>query len=115
MGDKNDREDMPLLMSRSLMFKAIMEYSLDSIFFKDKDLRFIYANKSMATRNGFKDPVEMYGKNDFDFISESTAKGLFEIEKSILETGHPVIGKIEKLTRLNGSEAWAKPLECLNK
>ena len=40
-------------------------------------------------------------------MSEKDAKEIFEIEKSIYETGRPIIGKIEKLTRLNGETTWA--------
>ena len=113
MGDKKNRtackgrDDKIPLISRLLMFETIMDYSFDSIYFKDKDFRFIYVNKNKAIRHGIKNPAEMNGKTDFDFISESNAKEIFELENSILETGHPIIGKIEKLTLLNGSTTWA--------
>lgn len=94
-------------ISGQLMFKAIMDHSVDSIYFKDKDFRFICVNKNKAIRHGFKSPNEMNGKTDFDFISRENAKIILKAEKSILEKGQPIIGQIEKLTRLDGTTTWA--------
>lgn len=46
----------------------------------------------------------MIGKTDFDYICERDSKKFFDEEKSILETGHPIIGKIEESTWLDGSK-----------
>ena len=98
---------MTPFISELSMFKNIIDNSLDSIYFKDKEFRFVFVNKNKAIRHGIINPSEMTGKTDFDYISESDAKEIFEVEKSILETGNPVIARIEKLTRLDGSTTWA--------
>ena len=90
-----------------LMFKTIMKYSQDSIYFKDNDCRFIVVNNIKAEKHGVADPAQMIGKTDFDYFSEDIARAIHESEKTIMTTGKPVIGKIEKLTRLDGRTTWS--------
>ena len=72
------RDDRTPLISRLLMFDTIMDNSIDSIYFKDKDFQFIYVNKNKAIRHWIRNPNEMNGKTDFDFISESNAKKILK-------------------------------------
>jgi len=103
---KNLDDKIPSV-SKLLMFNTIMDNSIDSIYFKDKDFRFIYVNRNKAVRHGVRSPDEMVGKTDFDFFPKDIAKKIIKAEKSIFATGHPIIDKIEKLTRLDGRSTWA--------
>ena len=107
MKDIDNSNDITHLITNRSLFKAIMDHSLDSLYFKDRDFRFIAVSKNKAIKHGINDPSEMNGKTDFDFISESDAKRILEEEKSILETGHSIVGKIEKIARLDGKTTWA--------
>ncbi len=103
-GDKK-RRLKPSSISEHIMFEAIMTHSLDSIYFKDRNSRFIYNNKHRAMKHGIKKTDTMIGKTDFDYFYN--AEQSLEAEREILETGKPVIGKIEKLVRLDGMTTWA--------
>lgn len=94
-------------MLEDLMFKTIMKYSQDSIYFKDRNGRFIMVNSIKAKRHGIDNPDKMVGKTDFDFIAEDTARVIHESELLIMSTGQPVTGRIEKLTRLDGGVSWS--------
>jgi len=94
-------------MLEDLMFGTIMNYSQDSIYFKDCNCRFIMVNNSKAKRHGVDNPDNMIGKTDFDYIAEDTALAIHESEMLIMSTGQPVIGRIEKLTRLDGRISWS--------
>ena len=113
MSDNVDPADLPPrginpgTVLEDLMFETIMKFSQDSIYFKDRDCRFIIVNKIKAERHGIDDPSQMTGKTDFDYIAEDIAREINESEKKIMATGQPVIGKIEKLTRLNGQTSWS--------
>ncbi|MHB1485922.1 MAG: PAS domain S-box protein [Saccharofermentanales bacterium] len=107
MKDNNNNNYKSPEMSDQLMFKTIMDQSLDSIYFKDKDSRFFAVSKNKALRHGLPDPSEMIGKTDFDYISKSDAQKIFEEEKSILETGSPIIGKNEESTWKDGCKSYA--------
>jgi phosphoserine phosphatase RsbU/P len=52
------------------------------------------------------EPGDLIGKSDFDFWSEQTAREAFADEQRIIETGQPMIGKIEKLIHPNGRITW---------
>lgn len=93
-------------MTKLRMFKAIMNYSEDSYYFKDKDSRFILVNKQKAQRHGIKKRSEIKGKTDFDFLSKDDAKKIFEEEQEIFRTGNAIICKNEMLTRIDGTTTW---------
>ncbi len=90
-----------------LMFKAIMDDSEDSYYFKDKKSRFIFINKRKAKRHGIKKLSEIKGKTDFDFMSKDSAKAIFEEEQMILQTGRPIIRKSELIKRCDATKTWA--------
>ncbi|MBF0520440.1 MAG: PAS domain-containing sensor histidine kinase [Nitrospirae bacterium] len=85
--------------------QAIMDNIPDSIFFKDRESRFVRVNKAKAENS--KTTVEdMAGKTDFDFLPPVQAQKAFEDELSVISTGVPIKNKIEKITHRNGTEAW---------
>ncbi|QWR77896.1 PAS domain-containing sensor histidine kinase [Candidatus Magnetomonas plexicatena] len=92
--------------SRCLDFlQAIMDNIPDSIFFKDTESRFVRVNKAKA-ENSKTTAEDMVGKADFDFLPAAQAQRAFEDELSVISTGVPIKNKIEKITHLNGTEAW---------
>ncbi len=82
----NDSYFLDLLMGR-------LPYS---IFFKDKESRFMKISSECARKFGLSDPEEAVGKTDFDFFDSSHADPAFRDEQRILETGEPILEKIEK-------------------
>jgi len=44
----------------------MMQYTPDSIYFKDLESKFIRVNLSKAKKHGFKSEDNLVGKNDFD-------------------------------------------------
>lgn len=104
---KPDSKKKSSKISEHIMFEAIMSHSQDSIYFKDRDSRFIYNNKYRAIKHGITDMDGMIGKTDYDYFYQNNAKESMESEREILKTGRPVVGKIEKLVRLDGKINWA--------
>ena len=88
-------------ISEKLILKTLMENSTDPIYFKDAESHFLYVNKIKAHKHNIKDPSEMIGKSDYDYQPKELADETYWEEKSIMQTGQPIIGKIEK--RLNGA------------
>ena len=52
-------------------------------------------------------PELAVGKTDFNFHPAADAKGFFKDEQRLLQTGEPVINKVEKQTAADGSSTWA--------
>ena len=64
-----DEEDLSINeFLKELVLKTLMENSTDSIYFKDTESRFLYVNKIKAQKHDAKDPSEMVGKSDYDYL-----------------------------------------------
>jgi len=87
------------------LFDALLEYFPDRIYFKDKESRFLDVSKSKAEGTGFS-RKEFKGNTDFDFFSEEEAKKMRKDEERIMETGKPVIDKVQKIESPDGKEKW---------
>ena len=77
----------------------------DAVYFKDVNNRIVKVNKFYIEGTGLKEE-EIVGKTDFDFFPYEQAKVMFKDDKYVLETGKPIIGKIEKT--LLSSGLWNK-------
>jgi PAS domain S-box-containing protein len=97
--------EMPLL-SRTLA-SAFLEHVPDPVYFKDCDCRFLAVSRSKAARHGL-EPADLVGKSDADFFSELHAQWAQADEEGIINTGEPVIGKLERIVWPDGRETWAQ-------
>ena len=74
----------------------------DAIYFKDDKNRIIRVNRFYA--EGFKlSSEEIIGKTDFDFFPKDQAQKMFDDDNYVLNTGKPIIGKIERTLLPNGT------------
>ena len=94
------------LLSDSLVLKAVMTTSTDSIFVKDLNGRYVYANQHIMHENDILSPDDMVGKTNYDFFSKDFADVLAEQEKQIIKTGTPIIGSVIPYTWPNGQQEW---------
>jgi PAS domain S-box-containing protein len=86
--------------------RILMDTIPDSIYFKDRDSRFIRANKALARWVGAGEPSQLLGKTDFDLFTEEHARQAYEDEQEILRSGRPLVGKEEKETWPDGRITW---------
>jgi len=82
-----------LIYERELL-QNLMDNIPDTIYFKDRQSRFIRVNKAHAREFRIKSPEEAVGKTDFDFFSEEHAREAFKDEQKIMATGKPMINKV---------------------
>ena len=83
----------------------LMDSIPDSIYFKDKNNRFIMVSKIKAEHVG-STPEEIIGKTDFDFYPKEQAEKMASDDKRVMETGKSIIDKVERFIRLGGEERW---------
>jgi phosphoserine phosphatase RsbU/P len=88
------------------LFAFLLENATDQIYFKDTEGRFTCVSRAVAEFMGVQKPADLIGKTDFDFWSEPTAREAAADEKRIIETGVPMVGKIEKLVYPSGRISW---------
>ncbi len=82
--------------NQALLFQKLMKNLPDSIFFKDRESRFLAINAACAKKFGLNDPEEAIGKTDFDFFDEEHAQDAFNDEQQIIKTEKPILNKVEK-------------------
>ncbi len=87
------------------LLKSLLDSIPDSIYFKDKENRFVRVSRAKAEEVGVT-PEEIIGKTDYDFFPKEQADKMFEDDKRVMETKVPVINKIEKISRPDGKERW---------
>jgi PAS domain S-box-containing protein len=106
--DVTERKKMEedLAYERDLL-TALLDNVPDSIYFKDKDSRFIKCSKALAGRFGLVDPTAAVGKSDTNFFSRAHAGPALADEQKIINSGQPIIGKTERETWPDGRETWA--------
>ncbi|MGC3988640.1 MAG: PAS domain-containing protein [Chthoniobacteraceae bacterium] len=95
------------LLKEHEMFRALLDYLPDRIYFKDRQSRFTRVNPSMAQFFSLDRPEQLLGQTDFDFFTEEHARPAFEDEQKIMMHGRAIEGRIEKETLPDGRIGWA--------
>jgi PAS domain S-box-containing protein len=96
------------LQLEHVLVNAFLENIPDIVYFKDRASRFIAVSKSKAARHGCAHPEELIGKADTDFFSDQYAQGTRDEEAVIMETGVPIVGKLQKITWHDGRIGWVR-------
>ena len=93
------------LEKEKYLLDSLMDNIPDSIYFKDRNSKFIRVSKYLAGHFGGN--VEaLIGKSDFDFQDKSHAQQAYDDELNIMTTRKPKIDYIEKEILTDGSEHW---------
>jgi PAS domain S-box-containing protein len=103
--EENDRIKEELSKEKALM-DALMDNIPETIYFKDKQSRFIRFSKSLMNLFGLKRPEELIGKSDFDFFDEEHARPAYMVEQKIIKTGEAIIDLQEKEVLEDGRVSW---------
>jgi PAS domain S-box-containing protein len=93
-----------LAFERELL-QSLLDNIPDSIYFKDEKSRFIKVNKAKAEHSNVT-PDKMIGKTDYEFLHEKDAEAIHVDDNIVMETGQPIINKIEKLTGGDEKTRW---------
>ena len=90
------------------LLDLLLEHIPDCIYFKDLESRFVRCSQAKFRRHcNMPDLETLRGKTDFDVFGEEHAREAFEDEQRIIQTGVPVIGKLEMETHSDGRITWA--------
>ena len=95
MSEKNFMEERQI--NDMLVIDTIRKYGRDTVYFKDKDSKFIWNNYMHANQFGVIKPDDLIGKSDKDFFPPEFAEKARQIELEIMRTGVPVLNIEEKL------------------
>ncbi len=104
--EKSQRKARILLGKEKDLLQTLMDSIPDTIYFKDTHSRFTRINQSKADEIGISDPSEAIGKSDFDYFRKEDALEAFNDEQKIINTGSPLINKIENRINEHGETNW---------
>jgi PAS domain S-box-containing protein len=94
------------LRKEKALLDALLDNVPETIYFKDKESRFIRFSRSMLKLFGLKKEEELLGKSDFDFFADEHARPAFEDEQNIIRTGKAIIDLEEKEVMEDGRVSW---------
>ena len=108
MRDTNAASGPKLIPDQAdFLLRCLLEHSLDAIYFKDLESRFILVNQAAARLYKLESPEQAVGKTDFDFFTSEHAAVAFADEQEIIRTGKALAGKEERETWPDGSVTWS--------
>lgn len=88
------------------LLMALMDTVPDRIYFKDPEGRFLSVNRAMREFLKVANDEVVKGKTDFDFFLAEHAKEAMADEQRVLETGEPLVGKLERENMPDGRVTW---------
>jgi diguanylate cyclase (GGDEF)-like protein/PAS domain S-box-containing protein len=75
-----------LALERNVL-RTVTDNIPDSIFAKDREGRYLLANKAFATLHGMKSPDELLGKTVFDLFPKDRANALYADDLQVMKSG----------------------------
>jgi PAS domain S-box-containing protein len=100
------RAEEALAHERDLLH-TLLDNLPDRIYFKDDQSRFTRISRAVAERFKIAHPREAMGKTDLDFLSAERANAALADEAQIMNSGQPILGKIERELHPEGHSTWA--------
>ena len=88
------------------LLTTLLDTVPDSVYFKDADSRFIRLSQSCARKFGLENPRDAIGKSDADFFGAEHARAALADERHIMETGDPILAKVERETYPDRDDTW---------
>lgn len=102
---KRKNVDQKELMHTYELLKDLMRHIPDVIYFKDPAGRLVMVNDAHAKGLGLS-PDEVVGKTDFDIFPKARAELMYKDDCYVMQTGKPIIDKIERSTRADGGDNY---------
>ena len=99
--------DMHAMEDRDL-FRTLINYLPDNIYFKNKESRFIMANEATARKMGVPTPSDLIGCRDTNFLSAETTGVARREELEIMRTGVPITNRVHREQWKGGADSWCK-------
>ena len=97
---KRERDIEKVIKKERNLLQTLIDIIPDTIYYKDRNSRFLMINKAQANVLALNSPKEAIGLDDFDFFAH--AQEAFDEEQKMMETGEPVINSIIDIKTVKG-------------
>src|SRR5271157_1465714 len=88
------------------LLRTLIDNMPDLIYVKDAGSGFVLANRALAQLMGAKNPEDLLGKTDFDYVPKELATAYYSDEQAILQTGQPLVNQEERAVDAEGNAKW---------
>ena len=88
------------------LLRTLLENIPDSIYFKDRESRFVRVSQALAEKFGRKSPDDVHGRTDADIFTPEHAMAAREDEIEIIKTGRPLVDRVERETWPDQEDTW---------
>jgi len=105
VGIERKRAEQALVSEQRLLNNLITALP-DTIYFKDRESRFIRINNGFVRKHGLADASAALGKTDFELFGNEHAGEAYADEQRIITTGQPIIDKEEREDWKDGRVTW---------
>ncbi len=95
-------------MEEKDLFRTLINYLPDNIYFKNRESRFVLANDATAAKMRVPTPSDLIGRKDDHFFSEEMSAISRREELEIMRTGQPITNRIHRESWKGGSDTWSK-------
>jgi diguanylate cyclase (GGDEF)-like protein/PAS domain S-box-containing protein len=99
------RLNLDLEWKPDILFRAMIDTVPDYLFVKDRDSRFVVANRAVAADLGAS-PEDIIGKTDFDLHPLERARKFFADEQRVVSTGEPLVDMDEFIIDSDGNRKY---------
>ena len=99
--------DLHAMEDRDL-FRTLINYLPDNIFFKNRESRFILANEATVRKMGVPTPSDLIGRGDRHFFSAENAELARREELEVMESGIPIMNRIVEENWKEGGSSWCR-------
>ena len=95
-----------LSLERNLLHAMMYHLPDVMVYVKDKSGRCLRVSKTLADKLQLNDPEEIIGSVETDFFDQSHAERIQSEDVSVINTGKPILGKVQYEEFPDGSQAW---------
>lgn len=94
------------VINADMMWSMVVETLPLTIFWKDRQSRYLGCNQRLAAAVGLERPADIVGMTDYDLFEPAMAEGFRADDADVMERGVPKLGIVELLSINNGPYFW---------
>lgn len=97
-------QNVETLRSQQQLLREVLRHVPHSVFWKDRELRFLGCNENLARQLGLSHPDDIIGKTDYDLTNTPEQAALYRrMDQEIVNNRQPLLNFEETVTLADGS------------
>jgi PAS domain S-box-containing protein len=96
------------LRDAAQLLRTVIDTIPVRVFWKDRELRYLGGNQLLARDAGVATTDDIVGKDDFQMAWHAHAEAYRELDRTIIASGDPHLGREEILTTPTGKRIWQR-------